>query len=244
MELLHRDDRVAAFAKPSGLSVHRGWDDGATVAVEQAREILGARVFPVHRLDRGTSGALLFARDVEAAATLGRAFEAGEVEKRYVALVRGVPPEACVVDHPVPKGESGEDGRRVPAVTEIARLFASYPVGPEARRFSLVEARPRTGRLHQIRRHLKHLGHPIVGDVNYGKGPINRFFRVELGLARLALHAVELRVAHPSGLGELVILAPLGEDLVAPLLALGASAALIQRIEAASPRDAQRAPRL
>jgi tRNA pseudouridine65 synthase len=117
-------------------------------------------------------------------------------------------------------------------------------VGPEARRFSLVEARPRTGRLHQIRRHLKHLGHPIVGDVNYGKGPINRFFRVELGLARLALHAVELRVAHPSGLGELVILAPLGEDLVAPLLALGASAALIQRIEAASPRDAQRAPRL
>jgi tRNA pseudouridine65 synthase len=242
MQLLYRDDRVAAFAKPSGLSVHRGWDDGPTVAVDQARELLGARVFPVHRLDRATSGVLLFALDAEAAATLGRAFEAGDVDKRYVALVRGVPPLACVVDHAVPKGETGEDGPRVPALTELARLYASEPVGPEARRFSLVEARPRTGRLHQIRRHLKHLSHPVVGDVNYGKGPINRFFRERFGLARLALHAVELRFPHPSGSGEIGVLAPLSSDLVGPLVALGASAELIGTIEGSSPRD-PRGPR-
>lgn len=209
--LLHRDERLAAFNKPSGLLVHRGWGNDDIVAVELAREAVGVRVHPVHRLDRATSGVLLFALDPECAAALGRAFEAGLVRKAYLALVRGVAPEEGVIDNPVPKTEGGP---RVPAVTAFRRRHAGE-------RWSLVEARPRTGRLHQIRRHLKHISHPIVGDVNYGKGDINRLFRERYELRRLALHAAELGFAHPFSGDEVTIRAPLPPDLKEPFAKLG-----------------------
>jgi tRNA pseudouridine65 synthase len=213
--MLHRDDRLAAFAKPSGLLVHRGWADDDEVALDLAREALGVRVHPVHRLDRGTSGVLLFALDGECAAALGRLFETGGIVKTYLALVRGEPPATGVVDSPVPRTEGGE---RVPAVTAFARRAV---VSLHGRRWSLVQASPQTGRLHQIRRHLKHLGHPIVGDVNYGKGDINRLFRERWGLARLALHAARLTLVHPFTGEELAVAAPLPEDLRRPLMDMG-----------------------
>ncbi len=224
--LLHRDDRLAAFAKPSGLLVHRGWGDDAVVALDLARRALGARVHPVHRLDRATSGVLLFARDPESAAAMGRLFEAGAVHKAYLALVRGVPPEAGVIDHPVPRTEGGA---RVPAVTAFRRRHTPPPVSPDAsaggearpRSVSLVEARPETGRLHQIRRHLKHLGHPVVGDVNYGRGDVNRLFRERHGLRRLALHARSLSFEHPFTGAVTTIAAALPEDLRGPFASLG-----------------------
>jgi tRNA pseudouridine65 synthase len=213
IELLYVDDDVVVAAKPSGLSVHRGWDADDDVAMFRVRDALGARVHPVHRLDRGTSGALVFARTAEAAAALGRAFAEGRVDKRYLALVRGAPPETVVVDHPVPETEGGA---RVPAVTRM-RLVARSTV----ERCSLVEARPETGRFHQIRRHLKHLSHPIVGDVNYGKGDLNRLFRARYGLHRLALHAHWLAFDHPATGRRLVVRAPLPADFAAALAALG-----------------------
>jgi len=209
--LIHRDDRIAAFAKPSGLLVHRGWGNDDIVAVDLARAAVGARVHPVHRLDRATSGVLLFALDPESAAALGRAFEAGLVHKVYLALVRGVAPDEGVIDNPVPKTEGGP---RIPAVTAFRRRYAGE-------RWSLVEARPRTGRLHQIRRHLKHISHPIVGDVNYGKGDINRLFRERFGLRRLALHAAELRFLHPFSGDEITIRASPPPDLTEPFAQLG-----------------------
>jgi tRNA pseudouridine65 synthase len=219
LTLLYRDDRLAAFAKPSGLLVHRGWGNDDIVAVELAREALGVRVHPLHRLDRATSGVLLFGLDPECAAALGRAFEEGTVEKSYLALVRGVAPEEGVIDSPVPKTEGGP---RVPAVTAFRRRVAGQ-------RWSVVEARPRTGRLHQIRRHLKHISHPIVGDVNYGKGDINRFFREQYGLRRLALHAVEIRVVQPFSGQTLTIRAPLPEDLREPLSKMGVEVEALER---------------
>jgi tRNA pseudouridine65 synthase len=217
--LLHRDDRLAAFAKPSGLLVHRGWGDDAVVALDLARRALGTRVHPVHRLDRATSGVLLFALDPGSAAAMGRLFEEGAVQKSYLALVRGVPPEAGVVDSPVPRTEGGP---RVPAVTEFRRLHV-------VERWSLVEALPRTGRLHQIRRHLKHLGHPIVGDVNYGKGDINRLFRERFGLCRLALHAAAISFVHPFTGEATAITASLPGDLRGPLEAMGFPAEVLSR---------------
>jgi tRNA pseudouridine65 synthase len=211
LELLYRDDRLAAFAKPSGLLVHRGWGDDDVTAVDLVREAVGGRVHPAHRLDRATSGVLLFALDPEGAAALGGMFERGLVHKTYFALVRGVTPEEIVVDHPVPRTE---DGPRVPAVTAFRRRHVFE-------RWSVVEARPATGRLHQIRRHLKHLSHPIVGDVNYGKGDINRLFRERFGLRRLALHAAELRFAHPFEAREVVIRAGLPADLRGPFGEMG-----------------------
>ena len=177
--------------------MHRGWGDDPIVALDLARRAIGAPVHPVHRLDRATSGVLLFALDPGSAAAMGRLFEEGAMHKTYLALVRGVPPDEGVVDSPVPRTE---DGARVPAVTAYRRLFVVEAGDAERpRRFSLVEASPRTGRLHQIRRHLKHLGHPIVGDVNYGKGDIEATASSAsaYGLQRLALHAATLSFVHP-----------------------------------------------
>jgi tRNA pseudouridine65 synthase len=221
--LLYADDFVAAFAKPSGLLVHRGWADDAVTATDLAREALDGPVSPVHRLDRGTSGVLLFARSSEVAASLQRAFEDGAVEKTYLALVRGVPPDEGTVDHPIPRREGGP---RVPAITHFRTRFrvadgASPELPPDLRRAALVEARPQTGRLHQVRRHLKHLSHPVIGDANYGKGALNRAFAEAVQLSRLALHAAALRFRHPATGAPLALAAELPGDLATPFGRLG-----------------------
>ncbi|HKV12362.1 MAG TPA: pseudouridine synthase [Thermoanaerobaculia bacterium] len=209
--MLYRDGVLLVVAKPSGMAVHRGWAQEKTVALQLARNQSGRHVYPVHRLDRATSGALLLAFDPGTARALQEQFEAGEVTKRYIALVRGIPPEAGVIDHPVPRAP---DGPRVPALTEYRRL-ATFE------RYALVEALPRTGRLHQIRRHFKHISHPLIGDVRYGKGEHNRLFRERFGLHRLALHALELGFGHPVTGETLKIAAPVPEDLAGPLRAMG-----------------------
>jgi tRNA pseudouridine65 synthase len=209
--LLFRDGLLAGVNKPSGLAVHRGAARDRVFALQLVRDALGQRVYPVHRLDRATSGVLLFALDPATARRMQEQFEAGDVEKRYLALVRGIPPESGVIDHPVP---NDEDGPRVPAVTEFRRLAVFE-------RYALMEARPRTGRFHQIRRHFKHLSHPLIGDVRYGKGDHNRLFRKRFGLHRLALHAVELAFDHPETGERVRIVAPVPEDLAGPLRAMG-----------------------
>jgi tRNA pseudouridine65 synthase len=213
IELLFVDDHVVVANKPSGLLVHRGWDDDDDVALFRVRDAVGQHVHPVHRLDRGTSGALLFARSPEAAATLAKSFEAKSVDKRYLALVRGVAPEAGVIDYPIQKREGGE---RVPAVTRYRRVATSA-----VDRCSLVLALPETGRLHQIRRHLRHIDHPLVGDVKHGSGAINRHYRAEYNLHRLALHAHFLAFEHPASGARVEVRAPVPEDLASPLRALG-----------------------
>jgi tRNA pseudouridine65 synthase len=216
--LLYRDDEAVVVAKPSGLVTHRGFDKDEEAALQAARDLVGAHVFPVHRLDRGASGALMFARSPEAAARLHGLFERGAVDKRYLAIVRGAPPPAGDIDHPIPRRE---DGPRVPART-LYRTLAIAEVDMHGRRqaYALVEASPATGRLHQVRRHLKHIGHPLLGDVNYGRSEHNRFVRDRFGLARLALHAASL--AWPLEDGTLVRAdAPVPKDLCAVLTAMG-----------------------
>ncbi len=223
LPILFRDERLVAVDKPSGLLVHRGgWGNDRVVAMTLVRDQLGRHVFPLHRLDRATSGVLLFALSSEEAALLCPLFEQGLIEKRYVALVRGVPPAEGLIDSPVPGSPSGQ---RLPAVTRFRLLSALENLSG---RFSLVEAIPLTGRLHQIRRHLKHLGHPLIGDVNYGKGDLNRLFRERYGLRRLALHACSAAFAHPATGERIFAKAPLPEDLAGPLLALGVPAAVLE----------------
>lgn len=208
LTVLYRDARLVAVHKPPGLLVHRSRlaaDD--RFLVQMLRDQLGQWVYPVHRLDRGTSGVMVFALDPATAGRLGAAFMAGEVDKVYHGVVRGWPPPEGSVDHPLDDPESGR-GRR-PAVTRYRTLATvelpipvdRYPVA----RYALVEARPRTGRRHQVRRHLKHLAHPLVGDVRYGKGPHNRLFREHFGVSRLLLFARRLVLAHPQSGTPLVI---------------------------------------
>jgi tRNA pseudouridine65 synthase len=214
LSILFRDDSLIAVDKPAGLAVHRGWAREHDVAMVRLRDQIGARVFPVHRLDRATSGVLLFALSADMAARACAWFASGQAEKTYLALVRGVPPEEILIDHPLPPGEDPR-APRVAARTLIVRreVFGRY---------SLVEARPLTGRLHQVRRHLKHISCPLIGDVNYGKGEHNRLFRERHGLHRLFLHAMRLRLPHPVEGGQLDIGSPLPADLQAVLRALRA----------------------
>jgi tRNA pseudouridine65 synthase len=210
--ILHRDARCVAVDKPSGVATHRGWADDDDALLQLVRDAASAYVYPIHRLDRGASGITLFALDRDAARAFSDAWPGAD--KRYLAVTRGHPPEHAVIDHPIPKAPGLE---RVPAKTEVWRKDTFG-------RYALVEARPHTGRLHQIRRHLKHVSCPLIGDVRYGKGEHNRLWRERFGLYRLALHCASLRVAHPDG-GELIVECALAPDLAAAIASAKAALA-------------------
>ncbi|WIX31673.1 pseudouridine synthase [Salinicola sp. JS01] len=206
LRVLYRDAQMIAVAKPPGMLVHRtALARGETRFVMQTlRDQIGQHVYPVHRLDRPTGGVLVFALDSEAAAALTQAFTDKRVTKRYLAVVRGWGPEALSVDAPLRE----EDGIRPkaempaqPALTHLRRLACvEIPVAIERypqSRYALMEARPETGRRHQIRRHLARCGHPIINDAKHGKGIHNRYFRDHLACPHLLLHAAELRLWHP-----------------------------------------------
>jgi tRNA pseudouridine65 synthase len=170
--------------------------------MQTLRDQLGRHVFPVHRLDKGTCGVLVMALHADAARALSQAFEHHAVRKRYLALVRGWFPASAEVDHALRPDDAPPDAPVQEACTRmhcLARLELAQASDPRhaTTRASLVEALPLTGRRHQIRRHLKHLAHPIIGDATHGKGPLNRWWAEQLGLQRLWLHAWQLAVPHP-----------------------------------------------
>jgi tRNA pseudouridine65 synthase len=222
LPILYRDERLAVVDKPSGLLVHRSPIDRheKRFAVQMLRDQLGRRVYPVHRLDKGTSGALAFALDREMASALAVAFAGNEVEKTYLAVVRGWPELSGLIDHELAAVHDeyalpAESAAR-PARTSYRRLAAvELPVRVDrypTSRYALVELRPQTGRRHQLRRHLAHVSHPIIGDSTYGKGAHNRLFAGRYGIRRLMLACTGLRFRHPAS-GELLsIRAAPGEE--------------------------------
>jgi tRNA pseudouridine65 synthase len=223
-ELIYRDEHLVAINKPSGLLVHRSPIDRheTRFALQQVRDQLGQRVYPVHRLDKPTSGVLLFGLSPEIARELSAQFADRSVGKEYLAVLRGHCPEAGCVDHPL-REESDRMAWRGPAsrgpasrtpsqprppqeaVTHYRRLAAvEIPIAVERyphSRYCLVSLQPLTGRRHQLRRHMKHLGYPVIGDAKHGKGVHNRFFQTRYDCHRLLLACVGLELVHPvSGL--------------------------------------------
>lgn len=205
--LLHLDDHLAVIDKPAGLLVHRTAIDAheEDAALQRLRDQLGRPVWPAHRLDRGTSGVLVFALSAEVASLLGHALAERRTHKRYLALVRGWPAaNAGVIDHPLARDpelpSAGQPHLEAQTAWSCLRRH-ELPVttGPRfpTTRLALLACEPVQGRRHQIRRHLKHLAHPIVGDANHGKGPLNRALAAHFGLQRLWLHAQRLTLAHP-----------------------------------------------
>ncbi|RYF75290.1 MAG: pseudouridine synthase [Comamonadaceae bacterium] len=204
LHILWRDEHLVAVYKPAGWLVHRtGLDAGETRFVMQTlRDQLGQHVYPVHRLDKGTCGVLVMALHPAAARALSQAFEHHAVRKDYLALVRGWAPGAVQVDHALRPDDAPPDAPVQDAHTTLRSLAQlEWPEAADPRfgttRASLVHALPTTGRRHQIRRHLKHIAHPIIGDATHGKGPLNRWWAGRLGGQRLWLHAWRLQVPHP-----------------------------------------------
>ena len=221
---LYRDDWLLAVHKPAGLLVHRSPIDcdETEFALQYARELNGGEhVYPVHRLDRPTSGVLLFARDPHTASLLGQAMMANAVHKTYQALVRGWPPEQGSIDHAlreraVDKRLKDEPQPLREAQTRYTRLATTQlPVAiegfPESR-YSLMALHPLTGRKHQLRRHMQHISHPIIGDTNYGRTRHNHYFAGRFGSGRLMLAATELQLTHPVTAAPLHLQAPPSED--------------------------------
>lgn len=210
LPLIHLNERWVVVNKPAGLLVHRSALDAADTqsAAQILRQQLGQSVHAVHRLDKGTSGLLVFAFNPQTAREMTQAFEAGLVRKTYHAIVRGWPPEAGSIDHPLRRED--EDRHRTLSRDTVQDALTHYqtierftlPI-PDIRpggktfqqtRFALVELKPQTGRRHQLRRHMKHIAHPIIGDATHGKGPLNRAFAEQMGLTRLWLHASALEL--------------------------------------------------
>lgn len=231
LPILFADDTLVVIDKPSGLLVHRSPIDRheTRFAVQLLRDQLGRHVYPVHRLDKGTSGALAFALDRATATALAGQFADQRVRKTYVAIVRGWPPACGVVDHPLdavadayaPTAESGpkpcRTAFRTLATTELPVRVDRYPTA----RYALVELEPETGRRHQLRRHLAHLSHPIIGDSTYGKGRHNRLFAERFGVHRLLLACVGLEFVHPCHGTRVSVRAPLEQNFVAVIRAVG-----------------------
>ncbi|KPC53468.1 pseudouridine synthase [Amantichitinum ursilacus] len=225
LPIVFMDEQIVAIHKPSGLLVHRSMLDRheTRFAVQLLRDQLGRRVYPAHRLDKGTSGLLLFGLNPEAGRALSLAFEHQHVHKRYHAIVRGWPSDAGVIDHALAKqlDESeiragAPQGPIQDAVTEYKTLATTTQPWqidkyPESR-YALVELNPITGRRHQLRRHLKHISHPIIGDATYGKGQHNRKFAEVFGHARLLLACSAMRFPHPVTGETLALTCPLAAD--------------------------------
>jgi tRNA pseudouridine65 synthase len=226
LPVLYQDEQVVAVNKPSGLLVHRSAIDRRETenAMKTLRGQLGRWVYPVHRLDKATSGVLLFALDPESARVMTQAFADKTVVKSYLAVVRGYAEVSASIDHPLREcpdkmtdRQADADKPAQEAVTNYERLATVALPNAGGRhataRYSLVLATPLTGRKHQLRRHLKHVFHPVIGDTTYGDGRQNRFFRERFDCRRLLLHASEMTFPHPVSAQRIRIRAPLDDDL-------------------------------
>lgn len=210
LEILYQDEWLVAVNKPSGWLVHRSWldRDEKVVVMQTVRDQIGQHVFTAHRLDRPTSGVLLMGLSSEAGRLLAQQFEQHQIQKRYHAIVRGWLMEEAVLDYPlveeldkIADKFAREDKGPQPAVTHYRGLATvEMPVATgryPTTRYGLVELEPKTGRKHQLRRHLAHLRHPIIGDSKHGDLRQNRSGAEHFGLQRLMLHASQLSLTHP-----------------------------------------------
>ena len=210
LEILYQDKYLVAINKPSGLLVHKSPIDKheTQFALQMVRDQIGQYVYPVHRLDKSTSGVLVFALSSEIASLLSEQFKTHTIEKEYIAVVRGYTKDSELIDYDLKvildkKADRDRSDNKEPQSARtyyetLSQIELPYPVSryPVAR-YSLVKLLPRTGRKHQLRRHMKHILHPIVGDTKYGRHEHNVLFREKFDCHRLLLHANKIKFVHP-----------------------------------------------
>lgn len=200
LEIVYQDDHLIAINKPHGLLVHRSSiaSDATEFALQMLRDQINKYVSPVHRLDRKTSGLLLFAFDKETEIAMHQQFQNAQVEKKYLAVLRGYAPDSEEIDYPLAK-ENGNMQEAFTAFVTLQRAELEVALGKHpTSRYSLVEATPTTGRMHQLRRHFAHIFYPIIGDRKHGCNKQNKFFKEQWEMTTMLLHASELKFEHPA----------------------------------------------
>ncbi len=214
LDILFRDDDLIAINKPHGLLVHRSpiAADVEEFALQLLRDQIGLKVNPVHRLDRKTGGVLLFAFNKDTEIAMQQQFMDNQVKKRYLAIVRGHTPDTEDIDYPLRK----ENGTLQEAFTHYHTLQCAeldVPLGAHpTSRYSLIEVAPETGRMHQIRKHMSHVFHPIIGDRTHGCNKQNKLFTERWEMNTMLLHASSLSFKHPHTGIEVNIEAPLHDE--------------------------------
>lgn len=214
LEIIYQDEYFVAINKPHNLLVHRSpiAADVEVFALQLLRDQLNQFVYPVHRLDRKTAGILLFGLDKNTTRLLQKGIEDNSSIKQYLAIVRGHFPSQLIVDYPL----TNDSGKKQEALTKFVLVQQSeieIPLGLHpTSRYSLIQAFPKTGRMHQIRKHCNHLRHPIIGDRPHGCNKQNKLFKERWDMTTMMLHAQSLELKHPISNVELKLKASLSEE--------------------------------
>ncbi|RYZ98933.1 MAG: pseudouridylate synthase [Sphingobacteriaceae bacterium] len=214
LDILFHDEHLVAINKPHGLLVHRSGiaNDAEEFALQLLRDQLGQKVFPAHRIDRKTGGILLFALDKPTEILMQQQFAENKVHKKYLSVVRGYTDDSGEIDYPLRK-ENGTLQEAFTAYTTLHRTEIDVPFGGHATsRYSLVEVTPTTGRMHQIRKHMSHIFHPIIGDRTHGCNKQNKLFKEQWDMTTMLLHASRLSFTHPVSNSDIVIEAELWDE--------------------------------
>jgi tRNA pseudouridine65 synthase len=225
LEIIYRDQQLVAINKPHGLLVHRSSiaRDASEFALQLVRDQLGQHVFPVHRLDRKTGGVLLFALEEESSRQLQSQFATGAMDKTYHAIVRGYTEDQGEIDYPLRK-DNGKLQEAFTAYRTLQRAEIAVPSGKHpSSRYSLVEIKPKTGRMHQIRKHMAHIFHPIIGDRPHGCNKQNRLFKARWQMETMLLHANQLSFNHPLSKQRISIRADIQQEFSRMVLLMGFS---------------------
>ncbi|MBK8806876.1 MAG: pseudouridylate synthase [Bacteroidales bacterium] len=211
LQIIHNNDDIIIINKPHGLLVHRSKiaDDADVFAVQMLRDQINQKVYPVHRLDRKTSGLLMFTTNIDLLKALSKQFAENQIKKKYLAIVRGYTPEELEINYPL----TTEQGKIQEANThfttlehaEIQLVSSKHPTS----RYSLISVCPQTGRMHQIRKHMAHIFHPIIGDRPHGCNKQNKIFKEHFNMNTMLLHAYKLSFTHPDSKTEINVTAPL-----------------------------------
>lgn len=214
LEVLYQDEYLVAINKPHGLLVHRSPIARNTdeFAIQQLRDQLDTHVYPAHRLDRKTSGVLLFGLNKEVLTQLQKQFQTRDVEKVYWAIVRGFTTDAETIDYPL-KNDSDKIQEAITDYKTLCKSEMEIPFGKhQTSRYSLVEAKPQTGRMHQLRKHFAHINHPIIGDRPHGCNKQNKLFLEKWDMKTMLLHAKSLVFNHPISDEKIQVEAPLSSE--------------------------------
>ena len=220
LEIIFEDSYFICVSKPNNMLVHHAKHSRNVAEETSLLQLIidktGLKVFPIHRLDRKTSGIILLAKETQFVSKFQDLFTNNEIQKTYYGVVRGFSPEAKTIDSPVKGRDANVHKEALTHLKTLEQVTLEIPVKPyDSSRYSLVELSPKTGRMHQLRVHTNKISHPLIGDTKYGDKNHDTMFDENFGWKNMFLHAGKLEFKHPFTNEELVLKAPYPKDWIA-----------------------------